>query len=248
MPARFYIEPEDAGKDMVLLSERESRHAATVLRLRRGDAVVLFDGEGRAFKGVVAGIRDRRLAVSVKTEVTETSAARYEISVAISVIRPERMEWLIEKACELGVSGFFPLVTDRCIVKLSRERWASKWQRWRKIAVASCKQCGIARIPQIHATQSFEDFFSLAAHFNRILIPTLAAKGVALYAALRHSHHGKILALIGPEGDFTKREVELARGKGATPVDLGPIVMRSETAAVYILSAVNFYFREICDE
>ncbi len=241
---RFYFDSKSVRDGTVLLDSKESRHAHTVLRLKAGDAVDLMDGAGQEFTGVVIESRGGRLAVALGAG-SKTPAAPFSFALAVSVIRSERMELLIQKSCELGVSAIFPLLTERSIVRLSKERWEAKVSRWKKIAMESCKQCGQSKIPSISPVQFFKDFFSRKLPYEKILIPTLAVSGATLYSSLQSAPSKNILALVGPEGDFSKKEAELAISHQAVPVTLGKLVMRSETAAIYLLSALNFYYGEI---
>lgn len=248
---RFQVDPKNILEGHVWLDRKESHHAISVLRLKSGDAVDLIDGMGHSFKGKIAAARDGHLGVRIQPLTvaqfsdSEHSLNSLQISVAVSVIKPERMELLIQKSCELGVSSIIPVRSERCIIKLSTERWQEKIKRWRKIATESCKQCGLTVIPQVTEVVDFRGLFSSVKNFDRVLIPTLAVTTVPLYEALIQSNFSKVLVLIGPEGDFTKKEAELAVTNGAVPVSLGPLVLRTETAAMYVLSALNFFHREI---
>src|SRR3989338_7109982 len=155
---RFYFKPEQAKEGVVTLDEKESHHAISVLRLEAGEAVDLFDGSGKLFRGIVTGREKGRLLVALDKTQTGAVSQATQITLAISVIRSERMELLIQKACELGVSSIVPLLTQRSIVKLSSERWKSKIRRWEKIALESCKQCGQPTIPKITPVQSYRSF------------------------------------------------------------------------------------------
>ncbi len=247
---RFQINPDGIKKGSVLLDEKESHHAASVLRLKTGDAVGLLDGKGHSFRGVVAGIENCRLRVRIKPDPALSAHASrrsldVQITIAVSVIKPERMEILIQKACELGVTAIIPVRSERSIIKLSKERWQEKIKRWRKIAAESCKQCGLPAIPEIHEAVDLKNVLLNSGTYDKILIPTLAAPTRPLYEALKKSGRGRVLTLIGPEGDFTPSEIASSVACGAIPVDLGPWVLRTETAAIYLLSALNFFYREI---
>lgn len=228
------------------MDPKESRHALCVLRLETGDAVDLVDGKGHKFLGVVAGIENKRVKVLIDRNL-DARPVLPEISLVVSVVKPERMDLIIQKACELGAHSLFPLVTERCVIRISKERWVSKAARWRRIAVESCKQCGRPSFPEIHEVQLYEDFIrKLDSSYSLVLIPTLAKPGRGLYDILKREKVRNALILIGPEGDFTAREVEFAVSqRAAEPVNLGPLVMRTETAALYALSVVQFFMREI---
>ena len=236
---RFYIDSNNIHKDVVFLNEKDSRHAARVLRLKPGAVVDLIDGKGNSFRGIVTETEKNRVGVMVDRSSKSSRENGYRFSLAAAVIKPERMEILVQKSCELGVFEIFPLLTERTVIKLSEERRQSKAVRWRKIAEESCKQCGLAAIPVIHEAQSFKSFLARLSNFDTALIPTLAKTGQSLRAALEKKNAKNIVALIGPEGDFTPAEVEQAIASGAVPVGLGPLVLRSETAAIYVLSAAH---------
>ncbi len=241
---RFYFKPDQAKAGVVTLDEKESHHAISVLRLEAGEVVDLFDGSGKQFRGIVTGREKGRLLVALDRTQTNAVSQAIQITLAVSVIRSERMEFLIQKACELGVSSIVPMLTQRSIVKLSSERWKSKIRRWEKIALESCKQCGQPAIPSIMPVQSYKSFLGHANEsYDRLLIPTLAVKGQRLYEALRKTRPENLLVLIGPEGDFSREEVDLAISHKAIPVGLGPLVLRSETAAIYLLSVLSFFYQ-----
>ncbi len=242
---RFHINPQDAARGAAVLSPGESHHAISVLRVKPGEIVDLFDGEGNSFRGLVTEVSKGLVSLSVSKNPGSPDPRLGRIDLAVSVIKPERMELLIQKACELGVHALFPLITERCVVKLSKERWASKTVRWHKIALESCKQCGRSTLPVIHAVQDFKLFLvHQASSYDLLLLPTLATKGKQIYDILKSENPRDVLILIGPEGDFTAKETEWAVFSGAKPVKLGPLVMRSETAALYTLSVVQFMLRE----
>ncbi|MGH7198779.1 MAG: 16S rRNA (uracil(1498)-N(3))-methyltransferase [Candidatus Omnitrophota bacterium] len=248
---RFFIDPNAIEGNVVTLSREESHHAVSVLRLKKGDGLDLFDGRGNQFGGRVVDIKEGSVSVRLEPAAAVSgnfAALPVEVTLAVSVIKPDRMDTLIQKAAELAASAIVPVLSERSVVKLSGERWEGKVKRWRKIALESCKQCGQPRIPEISAPRRFEDVLADSGRYDKILIPTLAVRGDILYKTLSVSGAKRILALIGPEGDFTPEEVKLACSRGAAPVSLGPLVLRSETAALYLLSVLNFYCREVAPE
>ena len=159
---RFHISSSQISNGSVTLDKKESHHALSVLRIKAGEAVELLDGKGKVFQGVVASTEKRQVKVSVfEKSSRDGSLGPIRITLAVSVIRPERMEYLIEKACELGVYSIVPLISERTIIRLSAERWKGKIQRWQKIAQESCKQCGLPRTPEIKIRLNLKNLFSL---------------------------------------------------------------------------------------
>ncbi len=210
-----------------------------------GDAVELFDGQGHGFSGVISRVEKGGVEVMI-TRNAKTAEESVHVTLGVSVIKSEAMDFLIQKACELGVHAVRPLVTTRSVVKLPPDRWLSKVERWRKIALESCKQCGRTKAPDIWAATGLNIFSKEFGAYEKVLLPTLAKKGGRLYDVLSSGPPvKKVLVLIGPEGDFTEGEVELMEAAGAQTVDLGPYVMRSETAALYALSVIQFVLREV---
>ena len=248
---RFQIDPAKIRNNTVELDPKESHHAISVLRLKMDDAVELMDGKGHSFHGVISDLRAGRVFIQISSGpktpegASDKSSNFFQITIAASVIKPERMELLIQKSCELGVASIIPVRSERSIVKLSKERWEGKLRRWRKIAVESCKQCGLPSTPEIHEVADFKSVIAKARAFDKIFIPTLLGVTKSFYESLQKSAAGKILVLIGPEGDFSSKEVELAMSAGAVPVNLGPLILRTETAAMYTLSVISFFYREI---
>lgn len=244
---RFIVAPSEIQNSEVLLSPKESRHALSALRLKVGAQVHLMDGQGRQARGIIGAIEDGRVRVMACESPAGKNSPKVRVTLAVSVIKPDRMEWLIEKACELGVAAIVPVLTERCVVKISKERWKSKVERWRKIAVESCKQCGLVDFPRIDEVVRLKEFLDRIKDYDQVLIPTLAVRGEELSAHLnlKFEKTSGILAFIGPEGDFTKKEVEMVVTRGGKPVSLGKLTLRSETASVYFLSVVSFFYHEI---
>lgn len=245
---RFFVADDLSQTDSILLDAKESRHAVNVLRLKPGELVELFDPKGHAARGIVAAKVGGRLKVSVDrtagSQAAEVPAAA-EIVLAASVIKPEAMDVLVQKSCELGAGRILPMLTERTVVRLSPERWRSKRERWQKIAVESCKQCGRDRVPEISPVSLFKDIVATLPAYGLALMPTLAVGGRSFYNTLISSKPSKrILVLIGPEGDFSAKEAAAAVSGGAVPVNLGRWVMRSETAALYTIACLGFYFNE----
>ena len=245
---RFFIKPGTGTEASFLLSSEESHHAHSVLRLKAGDAVELFDGQGRVYTGTVLGATGGRMSIQVNQNSASAAAPAVRVTLAPCLIKPERMELLIQKACELGVYQVAPLVSERTVIRLSGERLKGKQVRWQKIAAESCKQCGRSVMPRVLPASRFEDFIARADGYDMILLPTLAVPAGGLREALGDKLPRNILVLIGPEGDFTPGEAHLAASRGAFPVTLGSLVMRSETASLYLLSALNFFFGEAIHE
>ncbi len=238
---RFYNPNLSSGK----LSPEESHHAADVLRLRSGDSAAIFDG-----KGTEARVRLTQVSaeeVSYETLSTaRTPPPTCRIRFGQALIKPVGMDLLIQKLTELGVSEIWPIASERSVSKPSGEKRIS--HRWESIALSACKQSGQNWLPKIHEAGPLDTFLSSpnpAPPVGRIIgsLQPEAKPLPALLAAVRQTGKPPALdLLIGPEGDFTPAEIGRARSSGFQPASLGPLVLRSETASLFIASILHYEF------
>ncbi len=242
---RFLIHTPALDQKEVFLDPDQTHHAASVFRIKKGDSLDLFDGKGGQYAAVAGDVIAGKLAARILQNTSHSSSVLVPITLAVGVFKPERMEILIQKATELGVHAIVPLLTERSVVKLSPERWKAKIARWQKIAQESCKQCGLPTVPRVDPPVLFKNFIPEIKNYEVSLIPTLEGATTPLISVLPKKKPKSIVALVGPEGDFSAREVGEAMGVGARPVSLGPLVLRSETAGMYLLSTIHFYYREV---
>jgi 16S rRNA (uracil1498-N3)-methyltransferase len=176
--------------------------------------------------------------MNILSKAQETAQAA-QLTLALSLIKPARFEQALEKAAELGVSCLSPLITHRCTIRLNAARRKEKPVRWQRIADEAAQQCGRSIRMLVEPIRPFADWLKLPDK-PKMLIPTLAGETVSLSQTLQTLSPMEPLAvLIGPEGDFTPQEVQLAVDCGAIPVSLGPLTLRSETAAIALVSIVQ---------
>ena len=238
---RFYNPNLSSGK----FSPEESHHAVDVLRLRSGDSAAIFDG-----KGTEARVRLTQVSadeVSYETLSTaRTPPPSCRIRFGQALIKPVGMDLLIQKLTELGVSEIWPIASERSISKPSGEKRIS--HRWESIALSACKQSGQNWLPKIHEVGPLDNFLSSpnpAPPAGRIIgsLQPEAKPLPALLAAVRQLGKPPALdLLIGPEGDFTPAEIGRARSAGFQPASLGPLVLRSETASLFLASVLHYEF------
>jgi 16S rRNA (uracil1498-N3)-methyltransferase len=149
------------------------------------------------------------------------------------------MELILEKAAELGAAAIAPLVSERTIVRGTDDDHAHKRQKWQRVVVEACKQCGQNWVPEVQTPKTPKAFFADVPKVDLMLIASLQADARPLKEILGGTRPRSVLVLIGPEGDFTPAEIALARSHGCAPLTLGPIILRTETAAIYTLSVLN---------
>lgn len=214
-----------------------AHHAARVLRLREGDAVEIFDGAGQARTGVLVEIAGKRVVVGELADSTLERESPLRVVLAQGLPSGDKLDWVIQKATELGVSEIQPLATARSVVKLSAERAAKRQEHWQQIAISACEQCGRNVLPIIHPPQDFTKWVAQprpAEDHKLILLPEGAS---SLHAQAQPT--GAVVLLIGAEGGFTDAESDLALQYGYRPIRMGKRVMRTETAAIAGIAALQ---------
>jgi len=243
--SRFYVPGESIKDGKIVISGKEAHHIIDVMRLRVSDSVVTFDGTGREYAGVITEVRRSSLVVEIK-EVRQGVCENNSLITLIQAIpKKERMDHIVEKATELGVARIIPVVTERTIVKWDEPKRAGNTERWRKIALAAAKQCGRRDIPEIMQIEKLLNCFGILETGGLRLMAALCDDAVPLKEAIKGPGSRKVAVAIGPEGDFTQTEMKEARAAGFKVVSLGPRVLKSDTAGLYVISAVNYEFQNV---
>lgn len=239
---RVYVDaPVAAGKRLVVEGSA-ANHITRVLRLRNGDALTVFDGSGGEFGARIEEFRKDSVVVCVEDHRPLDRESPLPLTLAQGISRGERMDWVIQKATELGASRIIPLFTQRSVVRLDEKQAERKLQHWRAIAVAACEQCGRNRIPDLAAPVDFFDVLPPdSSGVTRLL---LSPTGDLRIDDLQDVAKG-ITVLIGPEGGLEDVEQEAAIAAGFKAVRLGPRVLRTETAAIAALTIIQRYFGDL---
>jgi 16S rRNA (uracil1498-N3)-methyltransferase len=231
--ARFHIEPKDwAGMRLV---GDEAHHCIRVLRLRAGDTVRVFDGQGREATARIRAVDGREVALDL-LEARVAPLMRCRITLAQGVPKGKTMDWILEKATELGAARVVPLITRRTVVQCGEEG-ERKRQKWRRAVLEACKQCGQNWMPEVSMPCSLEAFLQSRPPGAVLVAGSLGLDSKPLLGVLDRLPEELVL-LVGPEGDFSPDEMELLRSAGCLEANFGPLVLRSETAAVFGLSTV----------
>jgi len=242
---RFYLAPEQWNAGALSLTGAEAHHCRNVLRLERGDKVVLFDGRGRELTGEIVS-SDSGAVELRKLHEAQTPPLRCQITLGQAIPKGKNMDLIVQKAVEIGAAEIAPVISDRTVVRLDEENAAAKQTKWQTVAVEAAKQCGQNWLPKVQIPQTMAQFFQERRRFDLQLIGSLQSDAVHLKKILAdyETEHGdrprSVLMLVGPEGDFTPAELSLARSHGCRPITLGPIVLRVETASIYCLSVLSY--------
>ncbi len=226
------------------LDAAAARHVQ-VLRLQPGDALTLFNGQGGEYAATVEQMGRSNVQVLVGEFNPVEREANRAVHLAIGMPANERMDWLIEKATELGAASIQPLITERSVLRLTGERAEKKQQHWQAAAIAACEQCGRNRIPVIHSPVLYQKWLPAQVEYAQSAIDSGVVKAVlslqsnaqaAAQWASNQSLQAPLLCLAGPEGGLSPQEESAAIAAGFAPITLGPRTLRSETAPLAALA------------
>ncbi|HST31570.1 MAG TPA: 16S rRNA (uracil(1498)-N(3))-methyltransferase [Chthoniobacterales bacterium] len=242
---RFYISPEHWDPRALTLRENEAHHARDVLRMKRDDRVVVFNGRGREITAEIVDLAREEVRLR-KLQENETPPLRCRITLGQAIPKGKNMDLIVQKAVEIGAAEIAPLISERTIVDLDAKEAEQKQAKWQQVAIEAAKQCGQNWLPAVDAPRKLKDFFAQQPTQNLRLIGSLQPDAIHLKNVLADyvSQHGdqpkSVLMLVGPEGDFTPAELALAKSHSCQPITLGPIILRVETAAIFCLSVLSY--------
>jgi 16S rRNA (uracil1498-N3)-methyltransferase len=242
--SRFHIPAAGWDPSALALTGDEFHHCRDVMRCRPGDRVVVFNGAGVEADVEILSIDAARAPLKVWT-LSETPRPPARLTLGQAVPKGKNMDLIVQKATELGASAIVPLLSERTVVRLDPDEVLKKQEKWQRVAIEACKQCGQNWLPEVALPVSVETFLAKAGRARPRelrLVAALSAEARPLRNILgdHETRPRAATILIGPEGDFTPAELSLAIGAGFDPLTLGPIVLRSETAAIYALSVTGY--------
>ena len=240
--SRFYISKDSVKGNIISITGSEAHHILDVMRLKKSDKVAVFDGTGIEYAGIIKETKPK----SLRIEILETRAAdvneKVKITLMQAIPKKEKMDYIVEKATELGVASIAPLVTERTIVRWDDEKKNASVERWRRIAREASKQCGRADIPEVGHIKDFDEIVKAKSAYGLSLIAALSDDAAPIKEVLAGFKGKDIAIVIGPEGDFTPREIDLAEACGFKTVNLGSRVLKSDTAGLVTLAILNYEY------
>lgn len=241
MPRFYCIEPLEIGLQ-VRLSESITRHIQ-VLRLNVSDTITLFNGLGGEFSASLIEVGKNLAVVEIKAFFARELEPDHALTLAQGLPEAGKMDWIIEKAVELGVTAFIPLAASRSVVKLSSDRAEKKMRHWQAIMAAAAEQCGRNRLPHLAEPVSFAQWVSQTDLHKRLLLSPRATVSLSEWA--RHQPPQALTIMVGPEGGFSDAEEALAIQRGAICVSMGERILRTETAGIAALAAIQALWGEM---
>jgi len=233
---RVHVDNPIAGRQTCELSGSAAHHVSRVLRLRMGAPLVLFDGEGGEYLATIAALGKNRVSVAIGEYSAADNESQLEITLVQGISRADRMDLVIQKATELGVTRVVPIATERSVMRADETQVRRKLEHWRGIATAACEQCGRNRLPEIGAPLAWQRWLSTRTSSARSL---LLARGAATPLGAVLGGATSVELLIGPEGGLAPDEEAAALAAGFRAVKLGPRVLRTETAAIAAIAAIQ---------
>ncbi|MDD2680089.1 MAG: RsmE family RNA methyltransferase [Candidatus Omnitrophica bacterium] len=240
---RFFCQASDITGDKIIIGDKEeAHHIKNVLKLKEGERVTVFDEQGNEYACIIAGVGNKiYLGIKNKT-ASGRKEEKIKLTVACAIPKKSGMDDIVDKLVQLGVYRIIPLKTERTVVKLDKQKAALRLIRWKKIALSASKQSQRNNLAIIEPVKAFDEVIALSSAFDLKLIPHLLGARQGLKEILNSSKpRNNILVLIGPEGDFSDREIDLAMDAGFIPVTLGDLVLRVDTAAIALASCIKLY-------
>ena len=218
------------------LPKDAARHIM-VLRLSAGDTLTLFNGLGGEYQARITRIDRQRVTTEIVSHSSREAELPYRITLAQGIPEATKMDWIIEKSVELGVSDIIPLAAQRSVVRLDKDRAEKRLSRWQAIAISAAQQCGRNRLPHIASPVGTGEYLRQTTPSPRILFSPRATETLSEWA--RHQKPQNITLLIGPEGGFSPEEENMAEQQGVTFLSMGPRILRTETAGLAAVAAIN---------
>ncbi len=227
--------------ETVQLSDEASQHVAVVLRMQPGHQITLFRGDNYEFPASILTIHKRHVIVQINTAIIVNRESSQTIHLAQAISKGDRMEWVIQKAVELGVTSITPLITKRCVVRIDMDRMKKKQNQWQAMVISACEQSGRNVIPTVHAACSLDSYLT-TCH---------AVLKYVLHPHTKNSWHdiksmtGDIALIVGPEGGLTEEEIARTCDLHFHPLTLGPRILRTETAAIAALTILQTMYGDL---
>lgn len=242
---RFYVPNPRIEQGLLKVEGSEVRHIRRVLRLRVGDRLIVFDGSAKEYEGIIVEETPSSVVIKLQDVLSPQRESPLEITLAQSLLKGEKMEYLIQKATELGVRKIVPFFSSRSVPLLDKSKKLRRYHRWEKIAIEACKQCGRVVIPKVEPLQNYSEMLGMAGSEALRLI-LWEKEGRSLKEVLREfKGRTEIFFMVGPEGGMNNEEVAEAARLGFIPITLGKRILRSETAGLCLLSVLQYEWGDL---
>lgn len=243
---RFYVLPEQIGEEEAYIDGSDVNHIKNVLRLTAGEWLVVCDGNNTDYYCRISSLSSDRVVCHIEKKQAGSTELDAKIYLFQGLPKSDKMDWIVQKAVELGASCIVPVCTKRCVVKLDEKKAAKKQERWQKIAESAAKQCDRGLIPRVEKPVALAEAFDIAKGLEYNIMPYECAEGMehargVIAEAVKKESIG---IFIGPEGGWEEEEVSQAAAEGCQVLSLGKRILRTETAGMAVISVLMFYLQK----
>jgi 16S rRNA (uracil1498-N3)-methyltransferase len=238
--SRFYVPTPQIEKGMLRVEGNEVKHIRRVLRLKAGDEIIVFDSLGKEYEGTIIEETTSSVVIKIQNIFLSKRDSPLDVTLAQSLLKGEKMDYLIQKATELGVKEIVPFFSSRSVPLLEKSGRLKRHHRWGRIAIEASKQCGRGVVPKIEPLQDYSEMLQIASPGSLRLILWEREGGKLKEVLERSKEKTRIFFIIGPEGGFSQEEIEEAKRAGFIPVTLGRRILRAETASLCLLSILQY--------
>ena len=234
---RIHVDQPLRVGELVLLPEQSGEHVARVLRLERGHPLIIFNGDGREYDAKLSSLAKRAVTAEITAVRDVDRETPLQLTLAQGIARGEKMDWILQKATELGVARIVPLITDRTEVKLDEERTERRMAHWLSVIASGCEQSGRTRLPELELPQKLDRWIGTTMDTNQLRLALMPGAETSM-RDLSAIENGAVL-VVGPEGGLSEHDAALLRQGGFGSLRLGPRVLRAETAGLAAIAAMQ---------
>lgn len=244
---RFFVEKIIPTGGFLSITGKEARHIVTVLRMKKGETLILMDREGQSFEATIEAVHYKEVKVRITKTIPPLPPSPIEMSLAQAIIKSHPMEYLIKKVTELGIGSIHPFYSERTVIKLKPEQLKNKMDRWMEIMKSACKQCGRVTLPTLNTPLPFEELINTVPNKKtlKVLLWEDEDKVDLKRLLTSMSFEPHVFAIVGPEGGFTSNEINQAQEAGFQIISLGNRILRAETAAVSLISIIQYEWGDL---
>lgn len=242
----FFIKPLTPGAQIAVITGSDAKHIKTVLRLKPGDNIGLFDGSGMEYEAKITALTTGRIEAAVIRRFPSKAESPIQIIIAQGLLKDRKMDGIVRHLTELGITKWIPFMAHRSIPKPDKTHLSKRKERWETIAKEAAKQCKRGRIPEINVLVSFEKVLDIGASCDfKIAFWENETTPVSAIAMASGRQFNTIFAILGPEGGFTSREIETAKSRGFISAALGPRILKAETATIAACVLLQYLFGDM---
>ena len=242
---RYFLKNSQFNNDLALITGDDAHHMSRVMRMTIGDQVIVCNEDKNCYYATIKQIKDQEIEVTLDSMIEAQTELPIEVTIAQGLPKGDKFEWVIQKATECGASEFIPLEMERSVVKLDAKKAGKKIERWNKIAKEAAEQSHRQMVPNVTSVQTLKQLLAQASQYDICLFAYEETAKQGQLAQLKQTlstieNHKKLLVIVGPEGGISEKEETILLESGFKPCALGPRILRTETAPIYILSAISY--------